>query len=155
MKKTLIALLMTSAVVGGQSWADAGHSHASTPASSASETATTAAQGGHGHDAAAHSDSEQSGSHWMAPEAFQSMENPVAKTADSIQQGKALFAEHCASCHGAFGEGDGPAAAQLTPKPANLREMADQHPDGDFFWKIAQGRGAMPAWKGVLTEEQI
>ena len=91
----------------------------------------------------------------MAPETYQTMENPIAKTADSIRQGKELFAQHCASCHGAFGEGDGPAAAQLTPKPANLREMADQHPDGDFFWKIAQGRGAMPAWKGVLTEEQI
>lgn len=33
--------------------------------------------------------------------------------------------------------------------------MARQHPDSDFAWKIATGRGAMPAWKGILTENQI
>jgi len=33
--------------------------------------------------------------------------------------------------------------------------MAGHHPDGDYAWKIANGRGAMPAWSGSLTENQI
>ena len=33
--------------------------------------------------------------------------------------------------------------------------MAGHHPDGDLAWKIANGRGAMPAWKGTLTQTQI
>jgi mono/diheme cytochrome c family protein len=33
--------------------------------------------------------------------------------------------------------------------------MAGHHSDGDLAWKIGNGRGAMPAWKGVLTEREI
>lgn len=58
-------------------------------------------------------------------------------------------------CHGPDGQGDGPAGAALNPPPSNLRAMAGQHSDGDFAWKIANGRGAMPAWSGTLTDNQI
>lgn len=51
--------------------------------------------------------------------------------------------------------GDGPAAATLNPKPANLVAMSGGHPDGDFAWKIKNGRGAMPAWKSILKENQV
>jgi mono/diheme cytochrome c family protein len=33
--------------------------------------------------------------------------------------------------------------------------MAGQHPVGDLAWKIENGRGVMPAWKGILSESQI
>jgi len=36
-----------------------------------------------------------------------------------------------------------------------LTVMAGQHPDGDFAWKIANGRGPMPAWKQSLKPNQI
>ncbi len=44
-----------------------------------------------------------------------------ANAAD-LAKGKALFAERCASCHGALGAGDGPIAAALPPeaKPRDL-----------------------------------
>ncbi len=93
--------------------------------------------------------------HWMAPEDAVKRENPVAASAESRVRGKQLYAANCASCHGAAGRGDGPVGAALKPKPANLAAMAGQHPDGDFAWKIANGRGTMPAWKGTLTENQI
>lgn len=35
-------------------------------------------------------------------------------------KGKASFDQLCASCHGASGKGDGPAAAALNPKPKDL-----------------------------------
>lgn len=91
----------------------------------------------------------------MAPDDAARWKNPVAANAASIERGKKLFQANCASCHGAGGKGDGPAGAVLKPKPADLSTMAGQHPDGDFAWKIANGRGPMLAWKGVLSEVQI
>lgn len=38
--------------------------------------------------------------------------------------GAAFYAENCVSCHGASGRGDGPLAAGLTPKPADLTLLA-------------------------------
>ncbi|HEX8795824.1 MAG TPA: FTR1 family protein [Polyangiaceae bacterium] len=40
--------------------------------------------------------------------------------APDLKQGSALYAENCASCHGASGRGDGPAAAALKPRPADF-----------------------------------
>ncbi len=97
----------------------------------------------------------ETGSHWTAPPAAQKLKNPMQRTKDTLSAGRQLFVQQCASCHGMYGEGDGPAAKGLNPPPANLRAMAGQHPDGDFFWKIANGRGPMPAFKGRLTDEQI
>lgn len=37
------------------------------------------------------------------------------------------YATYCASCHGASGRGDGPAAAGLDPAPANLTVLAAQN----------------------------
>lgn len=93
--------------------------------------------------------------HWMAPEDAAKKRNPVSADSASLARGKKLFQANCASCHGAQGKGDGPAGAALNPKPADLAAMAGQHPDGDFAWKIEHGRGAMPAWKGTLSEAQI
>mgnify|MGYP001609591661 CR=1 FL=1 len=93
--------------------------------------------------------------HWMAPEEAAKRPNPVKANNASRARGKKLFAANCASCHGRAARGDGPAGAALNPKPADLATMAGQHPDGDFAWKIAEGRGAMPAWKKVLKDEQI
>jgi mono/diheme cytochrome c family protein len=52
-------------------------------------------------------------------------------------------------------KGDGPAAARLSPQPANLRKIAGRHLDGDLAWKIINGQGAMPAWKNMLGENQL
>jgi mono/diheme cytochrome c family protein len=66
-----------------------------------------------------------------------------------------LYEAHCLACHGAGGEGDGPGGAGLSPAPANLKAMSAHHSDGDLAWKIAEGRGPMPAWKAVLKSKQI
>jgi high-affinity iron transporter len=44
------------------------------------------------------------------------------RTAPDLKQGAALYAEHCAACHGAQGRGDGPAAKGLDPRPANFHD---------------------------------
>jgi len=106
-----------------------------------------------GHDMSSMKNGE--GGHWMAPSAALARLNPVAATSSSLKKGKAIYGAKCSVCHGVDGLGDGPAAAALTPKPANLKVMAPQHPDGGLAWKIAEGRGAMPQWKSTLTEMQI
>jgi mono/diheme cytochrome c family protein len=50
------------------------------------------------------------------------------------------FANYCASCHGAGGKGDGPAAADLEKKPADLTQLAG--PDG----KIPMTRVMSKIW---------
>ena len=95
------------------------------------------------------------GAHWMAPPEAAARKNPVQADAASISLGKQLFQANCATCHGASGRGDGPVGKALDPKPADLTAMAGHHSDGDYAWKIANGRGAMPAWKSVLDDKQI
>jgi mono/diheme cytochrome c family protein len=49
----------------------------------------------------------------------------VVAGADDVAQGRKIYLEHCASCHGLTGEGDGPVARSLTTPPANLRLLSD------------------------------
>lgn len=51
-------------------------------------------------------------------------------TPELTAKGKSLFAVNCASCHGANGFGDGPAAVALNPKPRNFHEG---------YWKYGGG----------------
>ena len=39
-----------------------------------------------------------------------------------MARGRALYEQHCSSCHGATGRADTPVAATLRPHPANFRE---------------------------------
>lgn len=45
---------------------------------------------------------------------------PAAATAADAEAGNALFQINCMTCHGPAGQGDGPLAAALDPKPRNL-----------------------------------
>jgi len=92
---------------------------------------------------------------WNAPEEAAQRPNPVPRDTAAIERGQKLFEQFCANCHGKNGQGDGPLAAALNPRPANLAERAGHHTDGDFAWKIANGRGVMPAFKNQLQENQI
>lgn len=48
--------------------------------------------------------------------------------------GKALFHDFCAGCHGADGRGNGPAAAGLARRPADLTQIAARN--GGSFPKV-------------------
>jgi putative copper resistance protein D len=82
---------------------------------------------------------------------------PVAYQATSIASGAALYARHCASCHGPEGAGDGPAGRRLPRPPADLRAShTAHHTAGDLFWWISRGipGAGMPGFGGALTEEE-
>lgn len=95
------------------------------------------------------------GNHWTAPPEQAKRKNPIPPDAASIARGQKIYADNCASCHGASGRGDGPAGKALNPKPADLATMAPQHSAGDLAWKVETGRGPMPPWNGVLSANQI
>jgi len=104
-------------------------------------------EGGHGKKATM--------SHWSSPPEALKQVNPVAADGTSISSGEKLYLQLCAGCHGENADGNGPAASSLSEKPTNLRVMSGGHPDGDFAWKISNGRGDMPAWKEDLDRTEI
>ena len=92
---------------------------------------------------------------WIAPDGAKKMKNPIKTTKASIQKGKEIYEKKCALCHGVQGDGKGPAAAELNPKPTNFQEShGEKMTDGEHFWKITTGRGAMPSFEKDLTIEE-
>jgi len=89
------------------------------------------------------------------PTSYYSPTEPYAGA--SIVRGAAVYAENCALCHGAMGHGDGPAAAGLPIRPADLTAPhLFAHSLGDLFWWVSHGRddGVMPGFAGVLSANQ-
>ena len=64
----------------------------------------------------------------------------------SVKRGEAIYRQHCLACHGKNGEGNGPLASSKAP-PANLRKLAKEVRNFDFFMSISQWQGDMPGWK--------
>ena len=92
---------------------------------------------------------------WEAPAAEKAKKNPSPSDAKTVEQGKKVAQINCASCHGAMGKGDGVASAGLSPKPADWTSKTVQaESDGEIFWKISTGRGAMPSWKHLPEAER-
>jgi mono/diheme cytochrome c family protein len=83
--------------------------------------------------------------------------NPHPPSAQSIERGRQLFSQYCAACHGAGGRGDGPAATSLAKTPEDLTRIAlpPLFPDGVVAYRIANGGDGMPAWRGVVGDEDI
>ncbi len=138
----LLLLMLPPSVVLG----DAGHDAKKVPPAMEGMDQSKMKMDGQGGAAAAH---------WMGPAAAPRRGNPIPADGASRGRGRKLFEANCASCHGLTGRGNGPIAARLETLPTDLAAMAGQHPDGDFAWKIAEGRGPMPAWKGVLKDAEI
>jgi len=92
---------------------------------------------------------------WVVPEEAKKLKNPIKMTKASIQRGKEIYEKKCALCHGFEGDGKGPAAAGLNPKPTSFREHHKiQVTDGEHFWRISKGRGPMPSFEKDLTVEE-
>ena len=88
---------------------------------------------------------------WTAPADAKNTKNPEKGT----DLGKKSVETNCVPCHGPSGKGDGPAAAALTPKPANwTSDKIKKETDGELFWKISNGRGPMPPWKHLPDKER-
>jgi mono/diheme cytochrome c family protein len=89
---------------------------------------------------------------WKAPAEAKGTKNPVK----GVGNAKKNIETNCVTCHGPNGKGDGPAAAALPPpKPADWTSAkVASETDGEIFWKITNGRGAMPPWKHLPEKDR-
>lgn len=100
------------------------------------------------------------GTGWMVNEVIT---GGTAYASQAPAQAASNYSNLCASCHGKNGDGKGPAAAALNPKPrdfADCTRMA-KIPD-DTLFKTIRGGGQtvglsplMPSWSGALSDQQI
>lgn len=74
---------------------------------------------------------------------------PGSLPAADYFSGKQVYSRHCVGCHGVDGAGQAAGAPDFRYGTRLLQ------PDGALFQTIAQGRGGMPAFRGVLSEEEI
>lgn len=67
------------------------------------------------------------------------------------------YKRQCVVCHGAKGEGDGPAAPALKPRPSDLTQSAlvSELPDAELLEFLSKGRGSMPGFSKILSKEQL
>ncbi|HYB42429.1 MAG TPA: FTR1 family protein, partial [Candidatus Methylomirabilis sp.] len=83
---------------------------------------------------------------------------PVApRRPPDLQGATALYAAQCAACHGADGQGDGPAAAALDPRPSNFhdRERFEQRSVYAIYSTITLGvPGTAMAGFAALSDEE-
>jgi cytochrome c553 len=83
--------------------------------------------------------------------------------AQSAGEAASNYSNLCATCHGATGNGNGPAATALNPKPKDFADCKTMTKITDAtLFKAIHGGGQtvglspmMPAWGGSLTEPQI
>lgn len=78
----------------------------------------------------------------------------------SVDRGKVVYKEYCSQCHGATGEGDGPAASGLSPQPAVHAKMAFDKLPMEYLYNVIYHGGrsvgkspAMPYW-GLTVGQQ-
>jgi len=90
----------------------------------------------------------------------------VAASADQVEAGRRVYGESCAQCHGEAGDGKGTMADRLYPKPRDFtagkyklrHTFAGQLPtDHDLYEAVRRGLPgtSMPAWEGLLSEQEI
>jgi cytochrome c oxidase cbb3-type subunit 2 len=90
----------------------------------------------------------------------------VPGTADHVARGKAVYERRCAGCHGEQGDGNGPVATFLDPRPRNFTlgvfkfrttPSGSLPTDGDLYRTLTRGvRGtAMPTWHELPDKDRV
>jgi mono/diheme cytochrome c family protein len=69
-----------------------------------------------------------------------------ARAQSEIDAGRDVYAEHCATCHGERLSATG-AAPDLKLLRADQKVQFDE--------RIRNGKGQMPAWEGMISDEEI
>jgi len=91
---------------------------------------------------------------------------PGADVSPDTPAGERIYRQRCAVCHGPDGQGNGPAAPSLIPRPRDFTQGQFKYkstPPGqpsreaDLIHTVANGlqASAMPYWKDLLTETEI
>jgi mono/diheme cytochrome c family protein len=90
------------------------------------------------------------------PRAARRLQNPIEKSPETIAEGLAHYADHCAACHANDGSGETEIGRGLYPRPPDMRLPPTQSlSDGELFYIIENGirLSGMPAWSSGPGEE--
>lgn len=82
---------------------------------------------------------------------------PPKRTPELEEKGKTAFNTYCVACHGEKGDGSGPAAVALNPKPRNFTTEAFKNGEKaeQVFKTVSEGlAGTAMAPFGHLAEEE-
>jgi mono/diheme cytochrome c family protein len=91
---------------------------------------------------------------WEVPANYKKMENKYAG-ADTDGIGADLFKQHCRSCHGNEGYGDGSKAKELETEMRDLSSSEVQgQTDGELYYKSIIGREEMPNFEKKIRGEE-
>lgn len=73
------------------------------------------------------------------------------------EAGQRFYEANCATCHGRLGDGQGPRAYFINPKPRNFLATRGQFNRPALYAAVAAGKlgTEMPAWDKVLERQQI
>jgi mono/diheme cytochrome c family protein len=94
--------------------------------------------------------------HMAIPMAARSMKNPIAMSDAVLAEGRAHWADHCATCHANDGSGKSEIGQHLYPKAPDMRDAATQTlGDGELFFIIKNGvrLTGMPAWGDAHSDD--
>ena len=86
---------------------------------------------------------------WSTPADLRGAANPLPLTAELLADGRAHWADHCASCHGNDGKGQTAMGQKLYPRAPDMTRPATQElSDGELFSIIENGirLTGMPGW---------
>ncbi|HSE96199.1 MAG TPA: cbb3-type cytochrome c oxidase subunit II [Methylomirabilota bacterium] len=90
----------------------------------------------------------------------------IPRTREQEARGKAVYARRCVGCHGPSGDGNGPAATFLDPRPRDFRlgvfkfrttPSGSLPTDGDLYRTLTRGLRytAMPTWHELPEKDRI
>ncbi len=95
------------------------------------------------------------------PKAYEGAHSTVTNAPDAIDRGSVVYSQHCASCHGGSGMGNGDVAKAVVPSPALLAYMIRRPISVDEYllWTISDGgkqfESDMPAFRDTLSRDEI
>jgi len=88
---------------------------------------------------------------WVVPNDQKNIVNPQEYNLANVKKGKELFLKNCKSCHGDPGKNN---VLPLVPPPVDIASAKmQQNTEGEIFYKISNGRGAMPQFKATISED--
>jgi len=91
---------------------------------------------------------------WIVPDKYVTMKNPTDPSVDKAI-GKSLYSQHCKSCHGKEGYGDGPKAKDVEGDLGDFSSAEYQaQTDGELFYKSSFGREDMPEYTKKMPDDE-
>ncbi|WP_321306205.1 cytochrome c [Marinifilum fragile] len=90
---------------------------------------------------------------WTVPSSAKKKQNPYEASAKNISSGKKIYNLNCKSCHGDPTMANMLPLAPVAPTDLGSQNFLVQSSDGEIYYKVNKGQGAMPTFEKTLSDE--